>query len=100
MRQLGYTNVEVRVGDGTGGWGEAAPFDAIVVTAGGPAVPRSLRGQLAIGGRLVMPVGDSTHRQSLVKIVRQGEADFSEEVLADVAFVPLIGEQGWDPSSH
>jgi protein-L-isoaspartate(D-aspartate) O-methyltransferase len=100
LHQLGCKNVQVRVGDGTRGWADAAPFDAIVVTAGGPAVPPSLRGQLASCGRLVMPVGESTHRQRLVKIVRLGEADFSEEVLADVAFVPLIGQEGWDPSSR
>jgi protein-L-isoaspartate(D-aspartate) O-methyltransferase len=98
FRELGFTNVEVRVGDGTLGWPEAQPFDAIIVTAGGPRVPAELREQLAIGGRLVIPVGESMHRQSLVRVVREGPAEFREEDLADVAFVPLIGEAGWEAS--
>jgi protein-L-isoaspartate(D-aspartate) O-methyltransferase len=98
LRELGLHNVEIRVGDGTLGWPEAQPFDAIIVTAGGPKVPTELREQLAIGGRLVIPVGDTTHRQSLVRVVREGSTDFREEALADVAFVPLIGEGGWGPS--
>jgi protein-L-isoaspartate(D-aspartate) O-methyltransferase len=98
LRELGFGNVEVRVGDGTLGWPEVQPFDAIIVTAGGPKVPAELREQLAIGGRLVIPVGDSMHRQSLVRVVREGPEKYREEALADVAFVPLIGEAGWDPS--
>jgi protein-L-isoaspartate(D-aspartate) O-methyltransferase len=88
----------VRVGDGTLGWPEAQPFDAIIVTAGGPKVPAELREQLAIGGRLVIPVGDSKHHQSLVRVTRHGLIGFCEEDLADVAFVPLIGEGGWESS--
>jgi protein-L-isoaspartate(D-aspartate) O-methyltransferase len=98
FRQLGFDNVEVRVGDGTKGWPAAQPFDAIIVTAGGPKIPAELREQLAVGGRLIIPVGDTTHRQSLIRVVREGPDDFGEEDLADVAFVPLIGEAGW-PSS-
>jgi protein-L-isoaspartate(D-aspartate) O-methyltransferase len=97
LHDLGSDNVEVRVGDGTRGWPEAQPFDAIIVTAGGPKVPTELREQLAVGGRLVIPVGDTLHRQSLVRVVREGPSDFREEAIADVAFVPLIGEAGWDP---
>jgi protein-L-isoaspartate(D-aspartate) O-methyltransferase len=97
--ELGFANVEVRIGDGTLGWPEAQPFDAIIVTAGGPKVPVELRQQLAVGGRLVIPVGDSMHRQSLIRVVREGPGEFREEALADVAFVPLIGEAGWDASS-
>jgi protein-L-isoaspartate(D-aspartate) O-methyltransferase len=97
--ELGFANVEVRIGDGTLGWSEAQPFDAIIVTAGGPKVPVELRQQLAVGGRLVIPVGDSMHRQSLIRVVREGPGEFREEALADVAFVPLIGEAGWDASS-
>jgi protein-L-isoaspartate(D-aspartate) O-methyltransferase len=96
LRELGFDNVEVRVGDGTLGWPEAQPFDAIIVTAGGPKVPVALRDQLAVGGRLVIPVGESMHRQSLVRIVREGVAAYREEDLAEVAFVPLIGEAGWN----
>jgi protein-L-isoaspartate O-methyltransferase len=62
-------------------------------------VPIELREQLSIGGRLVIPVGDSMHRQSLIRVVREAPGEFRQEDLADVAFVPLIGEAGWD-SSH
>jgi protein-L-isoaspartate(D-aspartate) O-methyltransferase len=96
LQELGFGNVEVRVGDGTLGWPDAGPFDAIIVTAGGPKVPPELREQLAVGGRLLIPIGDSLHRQSLVRVVREGPAEYREEDLADVAFVPLIGEAGWE----
>ena len=94
LQRLGYRNVELRCGDGSAGWPEAAPFDAILVAAGGPAVPQALRAQLALHGRLVMPVGTSLH-QRLVKVTRTGETDWREEDLGGVTFVPLIGEQGW-----
>jgi protein-L-isoaspartate(D-aspartate) O-methyltransferase len=93
--RLGYRNIEVRHSDGTLGWPEAAPFDAIIVTAGGPEIPESLRNQLKIGGRLVIPIGSLTHEQRLVKVVRDGEHAFHEEDLGPVRFVPLIGEHGW-----
>jgi protein-L-isoaspartate(D-aspartate) O-methyltransferase len=86
--------VHVRCGDGTLGWPEAAPFDAIVVAAGGPAVPESLRRQLAIGGRLVIPVGEY-RAQRLVRVMRVAEHDFATEDLGAVQFVPLIGQHGW-----
>jgi protein-L-isoaspartate(D-aspartate) O-methyltransferase len=86
--------VQVRCGDGTKGWPEEAPFDAIVVTAGGPAVPKSLRKQLAVGGRLVIPVGESGV-QRLKRVWRTGEREFEEEDFGRVRFVPLIGEEGW-----
>jgi protein-L-isoaspartate(D-aspartate) O-methyltransferase len=92
---LGYDNIELRVGDGTLGWPEAAPFDAILVAAGGPEVPPALREQLAIGGRLVIPVGGEERRQTLLKVTRTGETRYEEEDLGGVAFVPLVGEQGW-----
>ena len=95
LGQLGYRNVQVRVGDGTLGWPEAAPFDAIIVTAGGPEIPESLRNQLKIGGRLVIPIGSLPDEQRLVKVVRDGEHAFHEEVGRPVWFVPLIGEHGW-----
>ena len=95
FEQLGYDNVALRIGDGTMGWPEAAPFDAILVAAGGPDVPQALKDQLAIGGRLVIPVGDSERRQILVKVTRRTVSGFDEEQLGDVAFVPLIGRQGW-----
>jgi protein-L-isoaspartate(D-aspartate) O-methyltransferase len=92
---LGYDNVHLRTGDGTNGWPEAAPFDAILVAAGGPDVPQPLTEQLAIGGRLVIPVGGDTHDQRLLKIVRRDERHYDEEDLGAVRFVPLIGERGW-----
>lgn len=95
LRANGYQNVQVRHGDGTLGWPEEAPFDAIVVTAGGPTVPRSLRQQLAAGGRLVIPVGEDVGIQELLRITRTGPEQYEEESLASVRFVPLIGEQGW-----
>jgi protein-L-isoaspartate(D-aspartate) O-methyltransferase len=95
LSRLGYGNVEVRTGDGTHGWAEAAPFDAILVAAGGPAVPQALKDQLDIGGRLVMPVGESRAEQRLVKITRTGATSFQELDLGGVRFVPLIGEHGW-----
>ena len=93
--QLGHRNIEVRHGDGTLGWPEAAPFDAIIVTAGGPEIPETLRNQLKIGGRLIMPIGVLANEQRLVKVVRDGEHAFHEEDLGAVRFVPLVGEHGW-----
>jgi protein-L-isoaspartate(D-aspartate) O-methyltransferase len=95
FRRLGYDNIELRVGDGTMGWSEAAPFDAILVAAGGPAVPPSLKQQLRVGGRLVIPVGQVEREQKLLKITRCSAADFDEDDLGAVMFVPLIGRQGW-----
>ena len=96
LDQLGYQNVHVRHGDGTLGWPEHAPFDAIVVTAGGPDVPDTLKRQLKIGGRLVMPIGTTTWYQELVRVTRITETEFDMEYLMPVRFVPLIGEGGWD----
>ena len=93
--KLDYDNINLRVGDGTRGWPEAAPFDAILVAAGGPEVPPALKEQLAIGGRLVIPVGEQERYQSLIKLTRKNQAEFEEENLGAVAFVPLVGEQGW-----
>src|SRR5215212_3621660 len=95
FRRLGYDNIDLRVGDGTKGWPEAGPSDAILVAAGGPQVPPALREQLAIGGRLIIPVGEEAGRQTLLKVTRTGETDFEEEDFGAVAFVPLIGQQGW-----
>ena len=92
---LHYMNIELRLGDGTRGWCEAAPFDAILVAAGGPDVPRALTSQLQIGGRLVIPIGEQERRQTLRKITRVREDQFAQVDLGAVAFVPLIGEQGW-----
>jgi protein-L-isoaspartate(D-aspartate) O-methyltransferase len=92
---LGYHNVRVLHGDGTRGWPEHAPYDGIIVAAGGPSVPDSLRAQLAVGGRLVMPIGRSRSRQTLIRVSRPTSDDYREEQLVPVAFVPLIGDEGW-----
>ncbi|HEX2543094.1 MAG TPA: protein-L-isoaspartate(D-aspartate) O-methyltransferase [Caldimonas sp.] len=95
LKRLGHRNVEVHCTDGSLGWPASAPFDAILVDAGGPQVPEALREQLAPGGRLVMPVGDSVDFQHLVKLTRRSATEFDREVLDAVAFVPLVGAQGW-----
>jgi len=90
-----WKNVTVICGDGTRGLKNEAPFDAIVVTAGGPRVPEALRNQLKIGGRMVIPVGPNLHHQSLLKIIRTGQDSYQEKDLGPVAFVPLVGEEGF-----
>jgi erythromycin esterase-like protein/protein-L-isoaspartate O-methyltransferase len=95
LERLGYRNVHVLHGDGTLGWPEHAPYDAIAVAAGGPEVPKALLAQLALGGRLVIPVGPDESSQVLLRVTRAGPDDFREESLGEVRFVPLIGEQGW-----
>ncbi len=94
----GYVNAHVKHGDGTLGWAERAPFDAIVVTAGGPKVPESLKQQLMVGGRLVMPVGTNPHFQSLVQVVRRSDDQFDTTDLGAVRFVALVGKEGWQES--
>ena len=95
LRKLGYGNIELRVGDGTRGWPEAAPFDAILVAAGAPDAPQALLDQLDVGGRLLIPVGEEMRHQRLLKITRTTGSEYEEEDLGAVMFVPLIGEQGW-----
>ncbi|BCM17933.1 protein-L-isoaspartate(D-aspartate) O-methyltransferase [Mesorhizobium sp. J8] len=100
FQKLGYGNIDVRTGDGTKGWPEAAPFDAIVVAASGPGAPLALQQQLDVGGRLVIPVGDDPDEQRLLKVTRTGASTYSEEDFGGVRFVPLIGEQGWREESR
>ncbi len=95
---LGYTNIQVHTGDGSLGWPGHAPYDALVVTAGAPRVPQPLLDQLAVGGRLVIPVGRDPRLQTLVRVRRAGEDDYRYESHFGVMFVPLIGEAGWEPS--
>ena len=95
LARLGYDNVHVLCGDGSLGWPEHAPYDAIAVAAGGPEVPEALLAQLALGGRLVIPVGPDESSQMLVRVTRESDGALPQEALADVRFVPLIGEQGW-----
>lgn len=95
LDELGYSNVHVRCGDGTLGWPEEAPFDGIVVAAGGPDVPDTLKHQLKTGGRLAIPIGRSKAYQELVRVTRVAEDEFKAEDLVPVRFVPLVGEEGW-----
>ena len=92
---LGVSNVRFRVGDGTLGWPEAAPFDRVIVTAGAPRMPEALRDQLAPGGRLVVPVGGEGY-QDLTVVTRDGD-DFAERVVCGCSFVKLVGAEGWQP---
>lgn len=86
--RLGYGKVRTRIGDGYAGWPEAAPFDAIIVTAAPPVIPAPLKEQLAIGGRLVIPVGDDEQELRVVTRTRSG---FTEETVVPVRFVPMTG---------
>jgi protein-L-isoaspartate(D-aspartate) O-methyltransferase len=99
LADLGYSNVHVLHGDGTRGWPAHAPYDAIIVAASGPTIPESLKGQLKIGGRLVIPVGADPHIQELVRVTRIAQSEYRREDLADVRFVPLLGEEGWAPEA-
>jgi len=96
LESLNYFNVAIRVGDGTYGWREEAPFDAIIITAGAPDIPKTFVEQLSIGGRLVIPVG-SRHSQSLIRLTRLSDDanDVKKEDLGGCRFVDLIGEYGW-----
>jgi protein-L-isoaspartate(D-aspartate) O-methyltransferase len=93
LARLGYTTVEVIWGDGSEGYPAAAPYDIILVTAAAPQVPKTLKDQLADGGRLIIPVGDLQH-QDLHLVVRQGN-EFSTQLLDPCLFVPLIGKNAW-----
>lgn len=95
-RELGYDNVHVLHGDGTLGWPEHAPYDAVVVAAGGPEVPEPLLEQLAPGGRLVIPVGPDPRLQELVRVRKTERGAIERENLGGVRFVPLVGAAGWE----
>jgi protein-L-isoaspartate(D-aspartate) O-methyltransferase len=95
LAELGYRNVHVVEGDGTLGWPEHAPYDGIVVTAGGPDVPAPLLPQLRVGAHLVVPVGSTPRSQELVRVTRRAADEYARESLGAVTFVPLIGEAGW-----
>jgi protein-L-isoaspartate(D-aspartate) O-methyltransferase len=95
LEALGFENVHVSCRDGSKGWEENGPYDAIAVAAGGPKVPDALLAQLKVGGRLVMPVGDEPTSQTLVVVTRESDIDFRQVDIMDVKFVPLIGEEGW-----
>ena len=94
LDQLQLSNINIRVTDGTLGWKEQAPFDGILVAAGAPDIPSEYLAQLAIGGRLVMPVG-GYNVQSLIRVTHLGDGKFRREELMGCRFVPLIGQAGW-----
>lgn len=96
LAAVGYENVHVHLGDGTLGWPEYAPYNAIIVAAGGPQVPQALKEQLVVSGRLIIPVGTEQRAQRLVKVIRVNEKEYREQTLSYVRFVPLIGQQGWE----
>ena len=95
IRSLGIYNATVKCFDGTLGWSANAPYDAILTAAGGPDVPEPLLAQLKVGGRLVLPVGESRESQRLVRVIRTEEG-FQQEEHGACAFVPLIGRHGWN----
>lgn len=94
LRKLNVQNVTLRCADGTLGWEVYAPFDAILVAAGSPAMPEPLLNQLKINGKLVIPIGKDQQSQRLIRVTRT-EKDFQTEDFGACAFVPLIGEHGW-----
>ena len=95
LQRLGYDNVEIVEGDGTRGWPDRAPYDAILAAASGSHVPQPLIGQLAPGGSLVMPIGNPGWVQKLVRIRKAEDGNLQQSDLGEVRFVPLIGEEGW-----
>ncbi|MDT5123910.1 MAG: hypothetical protein QOC96_3392 [Acidobacteriota bacterium] len=99
IRQLGIYNATVKCFDGTLGWSAHAPYDAILVAAGGPDVPEPLLAQLKMDGRLVIPVGDTREAQRLVRVIRT-EKGYTREDHGACAFVPLIGHYGWTLMSN
>ena len=94
LNKLNIYNVTLRCADGTNGWETHAPFDGILVAAGSPSMPEPLLNQLKIGGKLVIPIGQDQKSQSLIRVTRTPK-DFHTEDFGACAFVPLIGEHGW-----
>jgi protein-L-isoaspartate(D-aspartate) O-methyltransferase len=94
LDSIGLLNVNIKIGDGTDGWQEEAPFDAILVTAGAPDIPEILISQLAPGGKLVIPVGDQ-FEQTLVRVIKKDDGSFMRENSVACRFVKLIGKHGW-----
>jgi protein-L-isoaspartate(D-aspartate) O-methyltransferase len=95
LKNLGFRNIFLRCADGTRGWEAGAPFDAILVAAGGNEIPQPLLRQLKIGGKLVIPVGSTKESQNLIRVLREEENNFKTENYGLCAFVPLVGQHGW-----
>lgn len=93
LDELGYSNINLKVGDGSCGWEEYAPYNGIIVTCGAPSVPAPLKEQLAVGGRLVIPVGGGFSQT--LKIIEREESRFKETEVCGCVFVPLVGKYGW-----
>lgn len=93
LRDLGYSNIRLKVGDGTLGWKEEAPFDRIIVTAGAPRIPSSLIAQLADQGKLVIPVGEGFSQ--VLTVIKKDKENISQEEICGCVFVPLVGKEGW-----
>ena len=100
LENLGYTNVIIRLSDGTVGWTEQAPFDAILVTAGSPEIPQPLIDQLEPGGRLIIPVGSNRAAQNLMKIVKTPDGRIVKTNLGGCRFVDLVGQFGWSAEEY
>jgi len=95
LRELGYTNVHIKVGDGTLGWPEHGPYEGIIVTAAAPSLPPPLMEQLAVGGKLVIPVGGA-YSQELLKVTKLDEkGNYTSQSLGGCVFVKLYGKYGW-----
>jgi len=96
LDSLGYSDITIRVGDGTLGLPDQAPFDAILVTSGSPAIPETLLSQSSDNGRMIIPVGSRDY-QRIIRVIRSGN-DYNKEELISCIFVPLIGKYGWADS--
>lgn len=92
LKKLGYKNVTVRHGDGYRGWQEKSPFDAILITAAAPKIPRPLIDQLKVGGRMVLPLGKARSPQDLIVLTKQEDGSLQEQFITGVVFVPMTGE--------
>ncbi len=94
FKELGHKNIKVKIGDGTEGWSEHAPYDGIIVTAGSPQMPKPLIEQLSENGRIVIPIGNSFSQDLIV--ARKTKGELTQRTICGCMFVPLIGKYGWD----
>ncbi|MBD3322608.1 MAG: protein-L-isoaspartate(D-aspartate) O-methyltransferase [Chitinivibrionales bacterium] len=94
LRDMGYQNIVFKIGDGTRGWPQHAPYDRIIVTAGAPSVPKTLAEQLAESGRMIIPTGDRGRQE--LEIYQRTESGLEKEKAGGVVFVPLVGDHGWE----